>query len=55
VYVLRDGRRYQGTWSRPTLSDVTVYTLDDGTVIPLGPGATWIELTAKGSAVDFAA
>jgi Protein of unknown function (DUF3048) N-terminal domain/Protein of unknown function (DUF3048) C-terminal domain len=55
VYVLRDGHRYQGTWSRPTLSDVMVYALDDGTVIPLGPGATWIELTAKGSAVDFAA
>jgi hypothetical protein len=55
VYVLRDGRMYQGTWSRPTLSDVTVYTLDDGTVIPLAPGSTWIELVAKGSAVDFAA
>jgi hypothetical protein len=55
VYVLRDGRMYQGTWSRPDLSDVTVYTLDDGTVIPLSPGATWIELVQKGAAVDFAA
>jgi hypothetical protein len=33
-----------GTWSRPTLADVTKYLDPAGNQIPLTPGNTWVEL-----------
>ena len=33
-----------GTWSRPTLADVTRYLDPAGNPIPLAPGNTWVEL-----------
>ena len=37
-----NGRAVFGSWSRPTLSDPTSYTLYDGTILRLEPGNTWI-------------
>ena len=37
-----NGRAVFGSWSRPTLSDPTSYTLYDGTIVRLEPGNTWI-------------
>jgi len=39
-----NGQYIIGNWSRPTLDDVTTYSLYDGTVIRLEPGNTWIEM-----------
>jgi hypothetical protein len=43
VYFI-NGQYIVGSWSRPTLDDVTTYKLYDGTVIRLQPGNTWIEM-----------
>ena len=37
-----NGRHVTGTWSRPTLEDFTIYQLDDGSVVILEPGSTWV-------------
>lgn len=42
--VCRQGACVQGTWSRPTLADVTKYLDPSGAQIPLAPGNTWVEL-----------
>lgn len=39
-----NGQYIIGNWSRPTLDDVTTYSLYDGTIIRLEPGNTWIEM-----------
>jgi hypothetical protein len=44
AYVLRDGKVVRGTWSRPTLADLTVFKDAQGVVIPLTPGKAWVEL-----------
>ena len=44
AYVFRNGRMVVGTWSRPSLSDVTVFKDAHGDVIALNPGNTWVEL-----------
>ena len=42
--VLRGGQAITGTWQRPSLSSQTTLTAADGTVIPLAPGNTWVEI-----------
>ena len=37
-----NGQHVTGTWSRPTLEDYTSYCLDDGSLVILEPGNTWI-------------
>ena len=37
-----NGQHVTGTWSRPTSDDYTSYFLDDGTLVTLEPGNTWI-------------
>lgn len=44
AYVFRNGKVIVGTWSRPSLSDITVFRDATGTEIPLAPGNTWVEL-----------
>lgn len=44
AYVFRNGRMVAGTWSRPSLSDVTTFKDARGNVIALEPGNTWVEL-----------
>jgi hypothetical protein len=43
--VLRDGQTFTATWSRPTSSAPTRYTITtSGQPLPLAPGQTWIML-----------
>jgi hypothetical protein len=44
VQVFRNGAVINGTWSRPTLADLTKLLDAQGRPIPLAPGQTWIEL-----------
>ena len=37
-----NGQHVSGTWSRPTAEDFTSYLLDDGSLVTLEPGNTWI-------------
>ena len=37
-----NGQYVTGTWSRPTAEDFTSYLLDDGSLVTLEPGNTWI-------------
>ena len=37
-----NGQHVTGTWSRPTADDYTQYLLDDGSLVILEPGSTWI-------------
>lgn len=39
-----NGRHMTGTWSRPSLEDCTIYQLDDGSVVTLEPGNTFIAM-----------
>lgn len=44
--ILRDGLAYDVTWSRPTSSSPTTYTLADGQAVPMKPGQQWIALAS---------
>jgi hypothetical protein len=43
--VLRDGMSFDATWSRPTASDPTSFTTQNGTTLPVATGSVWIMLT----------
>ncbi len=42
--VLRDGRRYEARWDKPTDSDLLRILTPEGQPFPLRPGATWLHL-----------
>lgn len=42
--ILRDGRQFRATWSRPAPERSTVYTAPDGRTLPLAEGQVWILL-----------
>jgi hypothetical protein len=42
--VLRDGRRYEARWVKPTPSDLLRILTPDGQPFPLRPGPTWVHL-----------
>jgi hypothetical protein len=44
VDVLRDGKRWAGTWSRATPGDPTRFTGVDGTPLTFAPGPVWVLL-----------
>jgi hypothetical protein len=44
AYVLRDGRRFTGTWSRPVLSAPTRFHTVAGLDLPLARGPVWVLL-----------
>ncbi|WP_433801112.1 DUF3048 domain-containing protein [Actinomycetospora sp. CA-084318] len=46
VEVLRDGRRYPGTWSRAAPTDPTTFTGADGAPLTFAPGPVWVLLVA---------
>ncbi len=48
-----NGQCIIGTWSRPTIDDVTTYTAYDGNVVRLEPGNTWIEVTPISKAIKI--
>lgn len=52
VSVFRDGRRLDGTWHRPSETDVTEFLDPDGSPIELRPGQTWIHLLTGSEAVE---
>jgi hypothetical protein len=45
--VFTDGRRVDGTWTRPTLRDPAILHVN-GQPITLTPGRTWIQVTTSG-------
>jgi hypothetical protein len=44
VVVLRDGKRFDGTWTRGGTSDMYRFADSAGAAIPLKPGLTWIHI-----------
>lgn len=48
VSVFRQGRRINGTWSRPNLRAGTSLRTTAGKALPLYPGNTWVVLVRKG-------
>ncbi|MEL6983301.1 MAG: DUF3048 domain-containing protein [Actinomycetota bacterium] len=47
--VFTEGRRIEGTWTRPTLDSVATLTVGPGRPIELTPGRTWIQLVEAGA------
>jgi hypothetical protein len=45
--VLRDGRVWKTTWSRPNAKSGTTFTLRDGSLLPFKPGQLWVVLLDK--------
>jgi hypothetical protein len=45
--VLRDGRAFDVTWSRPDAASGTTFRLRDGSPMALKPGQTWIVLVTE--------
>lgn len=52
VSVFRDGARLDGTWRRPSETDVTEFLDPDGSPIELRPGRTWIHLLTGSQTVE---
>lgn len=46
--VFTEGKRIEGTWTRPTLNSVATLTHSPGIAIELTPGRTWIQLIDAG-------
>jgi hypothetical protein len=44
VVILRDGKRFDGTWTRGGTSDMYRFADSAGAAIPLKPGLTWIHI-----------
>jgi hypothetical protein len=42
--VLRDGRVWKTTWTRPNAKSGTTFTLRDGSLLPFKPGQLWVVL-----------
>jgi hypothetical protein len=49
VAVFRDGKRINGTWSRPKTSSGTTLRTSTGRSLPLEPGNTWVVLATTGT------
>jgi hypothetical protein len=49
AWILRDGRRIAGHWTRKSLDDLTVFETRAGDPIDLAPGTTFVELIPKGT------
>ena len=48
-----NGQHVTGTWSRPTAEDFTTYMLDDGSLVTLEPGNTWIAVHPSNTPVTY--
>jgi len=42
--VFRDGEEISGTWQRSSLTSPATLVASDGSIIPLSPGPTWVEI-----------
>ncbi len=47
AYVLRNGKRFAGTWSRSDLNSGTSFSLLNGEEIKFAPGQVWVALTDR--------
>ncbi|WP_298181707.1 DUF3048 domain-containing protein [Saccharomonospora sp.] len=45
--VLRDGRAFEGTWSRPSAEEGTRFTTESGQPLPLADGPVWVLLVPR--------
>lgn len=52
-WVLRDGRAYQITWTRPTAASPTRFTGADGAVVAFAPGQVWVALVNRDTRVTL--
>jgi hypothetical protein len=55
VHVFTDGRVVHGTWTRADRLQPFTLTADDGSVIELTPGRTWVELPRPASVIPLEA
>lgn len=46
--LFRDGKRYEGRWSRTNRNDMLSFTDLEGNVLPLKPGNTWFQVVPLG-------
>ena len=53
AWVLRNGRMVTGTWSRTGPKAVMVFKTKKGTIIPMAPGTSFVELMPKGMTPTF--
>jgi hypothetical protein len=53
AYLLRGGKLVEGTWSRPSLDDVTVFKNSKGRQVSLLAGNTWVELVPMDILVPY--
>lgn len=53
-WVLRDGKAYAVTWSRPVATGGTTFTGADGQVVAFAPGQVWVVLVNNKSKVTLA-
>ena len=51
--VMRDGRVWKTTWTRPNAKSGTTFTLKDGTLMPFKPGQLWIVLLDRKREADI--
>ena len=51
--ILRNGQRYDGTWSKEGREAPFRWLRPDGEELPLAPGRTWVELLPTGGSVAF--
>jgi hypothetical protein len=49
AYIFRNGKMITGTWSDPATTGSIIYKTSSGTVIPLQPGRTWVEIYPQGA------
>jgi hypothetical protein len=47
VVILRDGKRFDGTWTRGGTSDMYRFADSTGAAIPLKPGLTWMHIVPE--------
>ncbi len=51
-FVLRNGKLYEVSWSRPTEQSVLTVVNADGSPFPLKPGKTWVEVMAYNTLME---
>lgn len=52
LLVLRNGQEISGTWQRSSLGSPTSLVSSTGTVIPLAPGTTWVDIVPESVTVS---
>lgn len=53
AWVSTGGKTIKGTWSKAAQDQPIVLTAEDGTVLPLAPGNTWVELVPDSGSITF--